>query len=49
LGRGVNHFKERKMLAGYVRSKSVPLADLAVIGTGVALVAGVKPKPGAAA
>jgi uncharacterized membrane protein YphA (DoxX/SURF4 family) len=53
---GINHFKNRKMLAGYAQSKHVPQAELAVMSTGAALVVGgtsillgVKPKLGTAA
>ena len=53
---GINHFKNRKMLAGYAESKHVPKAEIAVTATGVALVVGgasillgVKPKLGTAA
>lgn len=52
---GINHFMNRKMLAGYARSKEVPLADAAVLGSGALIVAGglsivlgAKPKTGAA-
>lgn len=53
---GINHLKERKSLTGYAKSKNVPLAEVAVTATGVALIAGgtsillgIKPKLGAAA
>jgi putative oxidoreductase len=53
---GVNHLKERKALAQYAAAKNVPLAEVAVTATGVALIAGgasillgVKPKLGTAA
>jgi uncharacterized membrane protein YphA (DoxX/SURF4 family) len=53
---GINHLKERKQLSQYASSKKVPMADAAVIGSGVALIVGgasillgVKPKLGAAA
>ena len=53
---GINHFKQRRMLAQYVSSKRVPKPDLAVIASGAVLVAGgasvllgVKPKLGTAA
>lgn len=53
---GINHLKERKQLSQYASSKKVPMADVAVIGSGVALIVGgasillgVKPKLGAAA
>ena len=56
LSSGINHFKNRKMLAGYAESKHVPKAEIAVTATGVALVVGgasillgVKPKLGTAA
>jgi putative oxidoreductase len=52
---GINHFKNREMLAGYARSKKVPAADAAVIGSGllllaggISLLAGTRPKLGAA-
>jgi uncharacterized membrane protein YphA (DoxX/SURF4 family) len=51
----VNHFRNREMLAGYARSRGVPLADAAVVGTGVmmllgglSLLTGTRPKLGAA-
>lgn len=37
---GINHFTNVKMMAGYSASKNVPAPALAVIGTGVLLVAG---------
>jgi uncharacterized membrane protein YphA (DoxX/SURF4 family) len=37
---GINHFTNVKMMAGYSASKNVPAPGLAVIGTGVLLVAG---------
>ncbi len=50
---GIHHFKERKMLAQYAGSKNVPMPDIAVMATGVALtiggasiLLGVKPKIG---
>jgi uncharacterized membrane protein YphA (DoxX/SURF4 family) len=53
---GINHFKQRRMLADYARSKGVPMADTAVLGSGVALlfggasiISGFKPALGAAA
>jgi putative oxidoreductase len=53
---GINHLKERKQLAQYAESKSVPMAEAVVAATGVALIAGgasillgVKPKLGTAA
>src|SRR5215469_5932553 len=53
---GINHLKERKSLTGYAQSKNVPMAEIAVTATGVALIAGgtsillgIKPKLGAAA
>lgn len=53
---GINHFKERKQLAQYAGSKHVPMAELAVTASGVALLGGgasillgVKPKLGALA
>lgn len=53
---GINHFKNRKMLAAYAESKHVPNAELAVMASGAALLVGgtsillgVKPKLGTAA
>lgn len=53
---GINHLKNRKMLAAYAESKHVPKAEIAVTASGVALVVGgtsillgVKPKLGTAA
>lgn len=53
---GINHFKNRKMLAQYAGSKHVPQPDVAVIAGGAMLILGgtsillgVKPKLGAAA
>jgi len=53
---GINHIKERKFMGQYARSKNVPLAEAAVVGTGVAMIVGgtsvllgVKPKIGTAA
>jgi putative oxidoreductase len=53
---GINHLKERKQLGQYAGAKNVPIPEVAVVATGVALVAGgtsillgVKPKLGAAA
>jgi len=52
----VHHFQQTQMIAGYAKSKNLPLAKAAVIGTGVAmaaggasLVTGIKPKWGSAA
>ena len=51
---GIRHFKDRKAMIGYAKSKGVPWPTLAVLGTGAMLVAGglslvtgVKPKLGA--
>jgi len=51
---GINHFVNREMMTGYVKSKGVRWPKLAVLGTGAMLVAGglslltgVKPKVGA--
>jgi uncharacterized membrane protein YphA (DoxX/SURF4 family) len=51
---GINHFRNRKMMTEYARSKNVPAADLAVIAAGamiaaggVSLLTGVRPKLGA--
>lgn len=53
---GINHLKERKSLTQYAESKKVPMAEVAVTATGVALIAGgssillgIKPKLGTAA
>jgi uncharacterized membrane protein YphA (DoxX/SURF4 family) len=53
---GIHHLKERKAMAGYAQSKNVPMAEVAVAGTGIAMIAGgtsillgIKPKLGAAA
>jgi uncharacterized membrane protein YphA (DoxX/SURF4 family) len=53
---GIHHLKERKSLTGYAQSKNVPMAEVAVTATGLALIAGgtsillgIKPKLGAAA
>src|SRR5712691_10557893 len=53
---GINHFKQRGMLAQYASAKKVPNPELAVTASGAVLVAGgaslllgVKPKLGAAA
>jgi uncharacterized membrane protein YphA (DoxX/SURF4 family) len=53
---GINHFRQRKSMAQYVKSKHIPSPDLAVTASGIALVAGgasillgMKPKAGAAA
>lgn len=37
---GINHFKQKDALAGYAGSKNIPNPELAVIASGVALVAG---------
>ncbi len=37
---GLNHFQNLAMMSGYAQSKNVPFARLAVIVTGVMLVAG---------
>lgn len=37
---GINHFMNVGMMSGYAGSKNVPVPGLAVIGTGVMLVAG---------
>jgi uncharacterized membrane protein YphA (DoxX/SURF4 family) len=53
---GIHHFQERKQMAQYAAAKGVPLAEAAVVGSGVALAVGgasvllgVKPKIGALA
>jgi uncharacterized membrane protein YphA (DoxX/SURF4 family) len=53
---GIHHFKDRKSMTGYAQSKNVPMAEAAVTGTGLAMIAGgasillgIKPKLGAAA
>ncbi len=50
---GINHFQHRKEMAQYAAAKGVPAAEVAVVGTGVAMVVGgasillgVKPKIG---
>lgn len=52
---GINHFKNREMLAGYAASKKVPAADAAVVASGLmmlagglSLITGMRPKLGAA-
>ncbi len=37
---GINHFQNLAIMSGYAESKNLPFARLAVIGTGVMLVAG---------
>ncbi len=37
---GINHFTNAGMMSGYAKSKNVPMAYLAVVGTGVMLVLG---------
>ena len=37
---GINHFRNLAMMSGYAKSKNVPSARLAVIGSGVMLVVG---------
>jgi putative oxidoreductase len=37
---GINHFRNLAMMSGYAKSKNVPFARLAVIGTGAMLVVG---------
>ncbi|MGH9571668.1 MAG: DoxX family protein [Candidatus Angelobacter sp.] len=53
---GINHLSQRKHLAQYAEMKKVPKPELAVVGSGVALIVGgasillgVKPKLGALA
>ena len=53
---GIHHFQETETIAGYAKSKNLPLAKAAVIGTGAAMIAGgaslvtgIKPKWGSAA
>jgi putative oxidoreductase len=53
---GINHFRQRKMLAQYAGAKKVPLPDVAVTVSGAAMLIGgasillgIKPKLGAAA
>ena len=53
---GINHLRQRKHLAQYAEAKKVPKPELAVVGSGVALIVGgasillgVKPKLGALA
>lgn len=50
---GINHFKNREMMAGYAGSKNVPSPEAAVLGSGTLLLAGglsvisgVKPRAG---
>ena len=50
---GINHFRQRKEMAEYSRSKSVPAAEIAVAVSGamiaaggLSLIAGIKPKVG---
>ncbi len=52
---GINHFRNRRMMAEYTRSKRVPAADAAVIASGamiaaggLSLLMGTRPKIGAA-
>lgn len=51
---GINHFRNRKMMTEYTRSKNVPAADIAVLASGamitaggLSLIAGIRPKVGA--
>lgn len=51
---GINHFRNRKMMTEYSRSKNVPAATLAVIASGalitaggLSLITGIRPKIGA--
>ena len=37
---GINHLKEREQLTQYANAKHVPMADAAVVGSGIALIAG---------
>ena len=37
---GLNHFLMRKMMVGYTASKGVPAANLAVLGSGLLILAG---------
>ena len=53
---GINHMRNRKMLAQYAGTKNVPSPDIVVTATGAALIVGgtsillgIKPKLGAAA
>ena len=53
---GINHLRQRKNLAQYAQTKKVPMAEISVIATGVALtiggasvLLGVKPKLGSLA
>ena len=52
---GINHFRNREMLAAYASSKKVPAADVAVVASGalmlaggISLLTGMRPKWGAA-
>ncbi len=53
---GINHFRQRKQMAEYVRSKGLPRPEAAVLGSGALLVLGgtsillgIKPRLGALA
>jgi putative oxidoreductase len=53
---GIHHFQETEMIAGYAKSKNLPMPKAAVLSTGAALIVGgaslitgVKPKYGIAA
>ena len=53
---GIHHFQETEMIAGYAKSKNLPMAKAGVLATGAALlvggaslVTGIKPKYGIAA
>jgi putative oxidoreductase len=53
---GINHLRQRKNMAQYAASKNVPMAEVAVVGSGIALIVGgtsvllgVKPKLGSLA
>jgi putative oxidoreductase len=53
---GIHHLKQRKQMGQYADSKNVPMAEAAVVATGVTLIAGgtsillgIKPKLGTAA
>jgi putative oxidoreductase len=50
---GINHFRNRKMMAEYARSQNVPAADAAVMASGamiaaggLSLITGIRPKVG---
>ena len=53
---GINHFRNQKMMSQYAESKGVPMAEAAIpasgallLGGGLSIIAGLKPKEGLAA